>query len=81
MSIGVLPTRSPMPRMVPCTRVGARFERRQAVDRAHVAIAMAVPVDADCRRRMSSTICFANVTTARAPAGVAWPTVSAMQMR
>ena len=30
---------------------------------------------------MSSMICFVNVTTARAPAGVAWPTVSAIQMR
>ena len=59
---------------------GARFERREAVDRPHVAIAVAVPVDADAAAHLVDDL-SREVTTARAPAGVAWPTVSAMQMR
>ena len=68
-SIRVLPTRSPMPRIVPCTR-GARLERGKTVDRPHVTVAVPVPVDADMAAH-SAMISLENATTARAPAGVA----------
>ena len=47
MSIGVLPTRSPMPIAAPCSARRAGLERGERVDDGEVAIAMAVPVDAD----------------------------------
>ena len=47
--MGVLPTRSPMPEHRPVDARRPGFERGEAVDRAHVAIAMAVPVDAHAR--------------------------------
>ena len=59
----------------------ARLERRDAVDDGEAAVAVAVPVDADARRPTSLITCATNRTTAEAPAGVAWPTVSATQMR
>ena len=48
-SIGVLPTRSPMPSIGAVDARRAGLERGEAVDRAHVAIAMPVPVDAHVR--------------------------------
>ena len=46
-SIGVLPTRSPMPSAARVDARRAGLERRDAVDDREVAIAVAVPVDAD----------------------------------
>ena len=81
VSIGVLPTRSPMPIAAPCSARRAGLERRQRVDDGEVAVAVAVPVDADAAAALARRPRPTNRATAAAPAGVAWPTVSAMQTR
>ncbi len=80
MSIGVLPTRSPMPIAVPCSRVAPAYSAASEL------------ITAKSRSRWpcqsmptlpphSSTIVATNLTTAAAPSGVACPTVSATHTR
>ena len=80
MSIGVLPTRSPMPIPAPCSRVApassAAIELITAKSRSRWPC-QSIPTPPP----QSSTTCATNRTTAAAPAGVAWPTVSAMHTR
>ena len=47
VSIGVFPTRSPIPIAAPWRRRRTGLERRQRIDHGEVPVAMAVPVDAD----------------------------------
>jgi hypothetical protein len=60
---------------------GAGLERGEAVDRAHVAIAVPVPVDAHVRHRSPRRRVWRSARRRARPAGVAWPTVSAMHNR
>jgi hypothetical protein len=51
-SIGVLPTRSPMPSAAACTRVAPASSAARLLIDGEIAVAMAVPVDADVRARV-----------------------------
>ena len=59
----------------------AGLERGQRVDDGEVAVAMAVPVDADVAAALVDDALRRTGRPPRAPCGVAWPTVSAMQTR
>ncbi len=79
-SIGVLPTRSPMPSAAACTRVAPASSAAMLLMIARSRSrwpCQSMPTSAP----LSLITCIANRTTADAPHGVAWPTVSARQMR